>query len=261
VVPITLIIDGKSYRDQVDITSDEFFKVLKEVKELPTTSAVSPGQFEEAFRELGKSSSDVVCIVLSKDLSATYDSAILARDTIMKDMPDMNIEIVDSRSTGGGLGFVVLEAARAAQSGKSSSEVIDVANNIIQNVKWIGALDTLRYLVKGGRAPKAAGLVGELLHIKPILGMFKHTGEVDMGGKERTTKKAIAGLLKMVKSEMDTSKPAHIIVHYSDDIKAGEHLKELVIAEFNCAEIYLSEFTPVMCCHTGPLVAIAFHSS
>ncbi|MDY6912435.1 MAG: DegV family protein, partial [Chloroflexota bacterium] len=79
VVPITLIIDGKSYRDQVDITSDEFFKVLKEVKELPTTSAVSPGQFEEAFRELGKSSSDVVCIVLSKDLSATYDSAILAR--------------------------------------------------------------------------------------------------------------------------------------------------------------------------------------
>ena len=255
---IILIIDGKSYRDQIDITSEEFFKVLKEVKELPTTSAVSPGDFEGIFRDLSKSTDSIACITISAGLSATYESAVVARDAIKKEIPELNVELVDSRSTAGGLGWVVLEAARAAQSGKNLSEVVAVAEDMVQRVQWIGALDTLHYLVKGGRAPKGAGLLGDLLRIKPILGMFRHTGEVDMGGKQRTMKKAIAFLIEMVKEELAPGKPVHFIVHHSDDIAEGEKLKETVMADFNCTELHMSEFTPVMCCHTGPIVALSY---
>ena len=131
---------------------------------------------------------------------------------------------------------------------------------MIPGVKFVAALDTLRYLVKGGRAPKVAGLFGDLIQMKPIIGMLNLSGEVEMVAKVRTKRKALVRMVEVAKKYLDPDKPAHVIVQYADVIEEGERLKELVTSEFNCEELYMTEFTPVMCVHTGPLVGLAFYA-
>ena len=260
VAPIILNIEGRSYRDAVDITPSEFYKLYKELKEIPTTSAVIPGDFIDIFRELGKSTDSIVCLPLSKTLSGSYNSAVQAREMVKTELPGISIEIIDTKTTTGALGFIVLETARAAQTGKSLAEVVQVAQDMIPRVKFVAALDTLRYLVKGGRAPKAAGLLGDLIQMKPIVGLINLTDEVEMVTKVRTKRKALAHMVEIAKQYIDPGKPAHVIVQYADNIEEGEMLRDMVASELDCEELYMTEFTPVMCCHTGPLIGLAFYS-
>jgi len=250
---------GQSYRDQIDITPAEFWAMFKTLKEMPTTSGVSPGTFTEIFQDLAKSTGDIVCMTVSKALSATYGSAEIAQKTVIEENPNLNIELVDSKSAVGALGFVVLEAARAAHEGKSLAEVIKVAQDLVPKVKYISAFDTLKYLIKGGRAPKTA-IIGDFLQVKPIIGLVNGTGLIDSLGKERGKKKAMQKLVEMVSKYMDTNQPLHIIVHYTDNIDDGHELKGMVTSSYNCAEIYMTDLTPVMTVHTGPSLGLSFYS-
>ena len=161
VVSVGFSFDGKAYRDK-DITNDEFWRLFHEAKGMPTTSAASMGDFASVFTELGKSSDNIVCVVVSKALSATHEAATQARDMVKAEQPGLNIEIIDSKTSAGALGFIVLEASRAARAGKSLAEVVQIAQDMIPRVKFFVALDTLKYLIKGGRAPKTA-VIGEFL--------------------------------------------------------------------------------------------------
>ena len=257
--PLGLIIDGKDYRDQVDITPAEFYRMYRGLKEIPTTSAVSPGDFADIFTELGKSTDSIICIVVSKALSATYSSAEQARDIVRSEHPGLNIEIIDSKTATGALGFIVLEIARAAQAGKSLGEVIAVAQDMIPRVKFLATLDTLKYLIKGGRAPKVALLV-DLIQVKPIIGLVSNTGLVSPLSRVRTKRKALLKMVDMVKDYIDTSKPVHLMVQYSESVEDGEGLREMVTSRLDCTEVYMTELTPVMSCHTGPMMGLAFYS-
>lgn len=258
VVPLGLSINGQPYRDQVDITSDEFWKRFPEMKEF-STGAPALGDFTSVFKELGKSTDSIVCIVISKALSATHEAAVQARDMFKSENPNLNIEIVDSRTATGAQGFIVLEAARAARAGKSLAEVLQVVQDMIPRAKFVLGMETLKYLIKSGRAPKTA-YMGELLQVKPITGMVNNTGLVEYLGRAMGKQKAMAKLVDLVKEHIDTSKPIHIIIHYTDRIEDGEKLRDLVTSRFNCAEVYLTPFTPVISGHTGPVVALSFYS-
>ena len=124
-------IDEQYYRDNVDITMTEFWKMFPNLKEQPTTSAVNPGDFLNIFNELSKSVDNIICILVSKILSATQECAYQARRIIRPELPNLNIEIIDSKTSAGAMGFTVLEAARAAQQNKSMAEIIEVVQDII----------------------------------------------------------------------------------------------------------------------------------
>lgn len=258
VVPLGLSINGQPYRDQVDITSDEFWKRFPEMKEF-STGAPALGDFTSVFKELGKSTDSIVGIFVSKALSATHEAAVQAREIFKAENPNLNIEIVDSRTATGAQGFIVLEAARAARAGKSLAEVLQVVQDMIPRAKFVLGMETLKYLIKSGRAPKTA-YMGELLQVKPITGMVNNTGLVEYLGRAMGKQKAMAKLVDLVKEHIDTSKPIHIIIHYTDRIEDGEKLRDLVTSRFNCAEVYLTPFTPVISGHTGPVVALSFYS-
>lgn len=259
VVPLGLVINGKAYRDQIDITPAEFYRIYKDLKEMPTTSTASPGDLANIFTELAKSTDSIVCIVVSKALSATYGAAEQARKMAKSEHPNLNIKIIDSKTSTGALGFIVLEAARAAQAGKSLAEVIKVAQDMISRVKFLATLDTLKYLIKGGRAPKTA-MIGELLQVKPIIGLVSNTGLVSALGRVRTKRKALLKMVDMVKDFIDTNKPVHLMVHYSESIEDGKELREMVTSKLDCTEVYITELTPVMSCHTGPMMGLAFYT-
>ena len=182
-----------------------------------------------------------------------------AREIVKSEHTGLNIEIIDSKTAAGALGFIVLEAARAAQAGKSLAEVVEVAQNIIPKVKFTVAMDTLKYLIKSGRAPKTA-MIGDMLQVKPIIGMVNQTGLVENLGRARGKQKAMLKLVELMKEHIDTEKPVHLMFHYTDGIAPAEELRDTVTSQLNCAEVYLTPYTPVMASATGPVVAISFYS-
>ena len=259
IVPVGLSINGKAYKDGIDISPNEFWKLFKEAKEMPTTSTPSPGDFAATFSELAKITNDIVCILVSKGLSATNEASVQAREMVKTTCPNPNIEIINSKTSTGALGFIALEAARAAKAGRSLAEVIQVTQEMIPKVKFITAMNTMRYLIKTGRAPKAA-YVGEVFQVKPIIGMVSGTGLVESLGRVNGKKKAIVRLAEMMEEYIDVKEPVYLMVHYTDSIEAGEELKDLVTSRLNCKEIYFTPYSSVMASATGPVVAVAFYS-
>lgn len=259
VAPYHLILEGKVYLDQIDITPAEFWRRFPTLKTLPTTGTPSPGDYAAIFSELAKSTDSIVCLNLSNALSAAYKAAASARDMVLEEHPGLKIELLDTRNAAGAQGFIALEAARAAQAGKSLDEIIKLAQDMVPRVKYIAALDTLKYLIKGGRAPKTA-VLGELVGVKPFIGIVSSSGLVGSLGKERGKRKAVQKLVELVKEHADTDKPLHVMVHYTNSIEDGEQLKEMVTSRYNCAEVYMTDLTPVMTTHIGPAVGLSFYS-
>jgi len=257
--PVVLNINEKSYRDQVDITPPEFWDMFPTLEKLPTTSGVNTGDFLAHFKELARDTDSIACIAISDALSVTCSSAVRAIEILKEENPGVKVELVDSLNTAGALGLMVLEAARAARAGKDLAEVVRVAKDMIPKVKFIAALDTLKYLIKGGRAPKAA-VVANLMHLKPFIGMTNQSGKVESLGVAMGNQKALLRLVDMVKKYADTSKPVQLVVHHAGDVATGEKLKQMVTSQIDCAEAYVTEITPVMACHTGPMTGLSFYS-
>lgn len=259
VVPVGLVLDGKPYRDQFEITPDQFWEKFLKLKDTPTTFAPNPQEFEKGFEELALSCDSIICILVSKILSGTHAAAQTARKKILEKRGGLKIEIVDSKCAAGALGFLVLEAARAAGSGNSFEDVIKVVQSLLPRVTYLTALETMKYLIKGGRAPKVA-VIGDLLGIRPIITNNKETGEVISIGRGQGKKNAMTKMINMVADYTQPGKPLHMMVHYTTDIQDGEKLKEMVKARYKCDELYMTPYTPVMAVHTGPVISLAFYN-
>lgn len=258
IVPTGLIIDGKHYRD-TDLTNAEFWKLFNATKAPVTTTAVRPADFAAVFNEVAQSTDSIICITVSSKLSATHNAAVQAKELLKEEKPKLNIEVIDTATAAGAEGFLVIEAARAAQAGKSLADIVHLVKDLMPKVKFLTVMETLKYLIRSGRAPKTAKL-GELMNVKPIIGMVSGTGLVESMGRARGKQKAMEKIVDMAKEHMDTSKPVHIMVHYTDGIGPADELKKLVTSRYKCQELYVTPYTPVMASQTGPVVAISFYS-
>lgn len=258
IAPVGLVIGGKHYKD-TDLTNEEFWQLFYAANGSSSTTAANPDDFASVFEELSKSTDSIVCIVVSKALSATFEAATQGKKLMREKNPKLNIEIIDSRTSAGALGFVVLECARAAKAGKSLDEVVKVANDMVPRVKFITAMDTLKYLIRIGRAPKTA-VIGDVLGVKPIIGMVSNTGLVENLGRARGKQKALVKVAELAREQIEPGKPVHVMFHYTDGIAAGEALREMVTSQIDCEEVYFTPFTPVMASATGPVVAMAFYT-
>ena len=258
IVPVGLVIGGKHYKD-TDLTNEEFWQLFYAANGSTSTAAASPGECASVFEELIKSHDSIVCIVVSKALSATFEAATQGKELVREKNPEIKIEIVDSRTSAGALGFVVIEAARAARAGRSFEEVVQVANDMIPRVKFVTAMDTLKYLIKSGRAPKTA-VIGDVLGVKPIIGMVSNTGLVENLGRVRGKQKALAKIAELAREHIEPGKPVHAMFHYTDGVAAGETLRDMITSQIDCEEVYLTPYTPVMASATGPVVAFSFYT-
>ncbi len=258
IVPVGLVIGGKHYRD-TDLTNEEFWRLFYAANGDTSTTAASPGDFASVFEELGKSCDSIVCILVSKALSATFEAATKGTETAREKNPKLNIEIIDSRTSAGALGFIVLEAARAAKAGKSLDEVVKIVNEMIPRVKFVTAMDTLKYLIKSGRAPKTA-ILGDVFGVKPLIGMVSNTGLVENLGRARGKKKALAKVIELAREQIEPGKPVHAMFHYTDSMADAETLREMITSQVDFKEVYLTAYTPVMASATGPVVAFSFYT-
>jgi DegV family protein with EDD domain len=260
IAPIEIIFDGKSYWDEVDITPAEVYAALPQLKKLPTTSPPTPGAYLELFEKLAEKSRSILCITVSSKFSNLFDTARTAAGMAMEALPQVAIEVLDSRTAAGAEGLVALAAARAAASGKDLAQVIETAQAVMPKVHMIALIDTLRYLVKSGHIPQAAAWVASLFSIKPIIQILPLSGDASLAERIRTKSKAIDHLLAIVRERAGTN-PLHVIIMHADTLEEAKNLRERVTSEFDCIESYIKDFTPVMGIQTGPgVLGIAFYA-
>jgi len=257
VLPIQLIIDNKSYRDGIDITAAEFYKKLPDTGKSPTSAGAVPGAFIALLEKLKEEKDQVLCITISNKFSGLYGSI---RDLIYTgQVPScIKIQLLDSGSAAAAQGFVALAAARAVAAGKSLPEVVTTARTVAQNVQLLGMLDTLQYLGKSGRVPKVAAFAGSIIKIKPVF--VVKDGEAYPLTNSRTYASGVDHMLKVMEQDNNNTEPLHVAVMHADAICRAEELRDRIAGEFKPAELFITEFTPVMGAYTGPgVIAIAFY--
>lgn len=259
-VPVGLVIDGAFYRDCIDINLETICNLLPSFKKQPSTTAISPGDFLQIYKELSQTTDNIVCILVSKAMSATQESAYLARRLFRAENPRLKIEIIDSKTSGGALGFLAMAAARAAEEGKNITEIVGMTTKMVNRVVYLSAIDTLKYLINMGRTVKGASSLGEALDIKPVLGMVDDSGLAEILARARGKQKSIEKVVNLIPKYVDVKKPLHANVHYSVCREDAEQLKDMILSRYKCAEMYVTPFSPVMVSSTGPMVGVGFYA-
>jgi fatty acid kinase fatty acid binding subunit len=243
VIPQVLVFGTTTYRDDVDITIDEFYKKLLNEPIYPHTSQPTPQDFVGDFEKICATKNDgILAIVLSSKLSGTYNSA----EQAAKKVTGCRIEVIDSQTVAMSLGVIVIAAARLAKAGKSLDEITAAARKMASNVKLFILFDTLEFLAKGGRIGKVKGLLGALLNVKPMVTI--KDGELVPMGQVRSRSKGKEKLLEAIKGLKDIQ---DVAVLYST---TPDEAKELAgaIPGFPKEKVYVTQVGPVLATHAGP---------
>ncbi len=258
VVPYSFYIDGKVYRDWVDISPSEAYRLFLNDPHGFHSSPASPTDWLEAYRDVGQRTRSIVCVTVSSKLSTAYNVARVAREQGREKLPGIRIKVVDSLTATAAEGFVALAAARAAEAGKSLDEVAGAAELMGERVTLAALMDTVRYIYRSGRIPEMASRLGSVLNIKPIFTVSQ--GSVRILGAARNKDRGIDRLLGIVRKRVGR-KAVHMSVMHAYAPDEAERLMERVSAEFDCAELWLTEFSPLMgyACGTGTL-GLAFYT-
>lgn len=246
VLPLTVHFGDEEFKDGVDITSEEFFEKLTSSDRLPTTSQVSPAAFSDVYiRELKKGNS-IISIHISGDLSGTYQSAVIAKQSVGSE----DIYIIDSREATLALGMIVLKAAELAQKGMEAKEIVREIEEYKNRVKLLIMVDTLEYLKKGGRLSGAQAMIGGILNIKPILTI--EDGKVVVVDKVRGKKKALKSIIELMKDTGHDIKNQVVGIANARSIETACELKELIRAEFETSDFIETDVGSVISTHVGP---------
>jgi DegV family protein with EDD domain len=260
VVPLVIVYEGNDYRDGIDMTPNEVYRIMRKKENLPTTSTASTGDFLNAYREMSQKAESILCITVTSLQSKTFEAASAAKEMAKEELPNTRVEVFDSRSVSSALGFIVLEAARVASQGAELAQVVEAARNMMGKVNFLAMLDTLYYLARLGRIARAAAWAGSVLDMKPVLEHNPVVGETMPVARPRTKKRAIERMLKIMSERVGNS-TVHVMVHHADELEEAKRLAAEIESRFNCAEMYITEFTPVMGVHCGPgLLAIGFYA-
>ena len=256
-VPMEVHAGGRTYQDGVDLTAEQLYAMLEDGRVLATTSPPLPRAYLDAFREASRSTRDIVCLTPSAELSAAHKTVMHAVDAARADGLDLDVRVVDTRTAGSAQGLVALAAARAAAAGGEPAEVRATVRRRIAHVGMFGYLDTLRHLWRGGRVPRLAMWLGQLLDVKPILSLVD--GNIGLVQRPRTRRRAMDRLVALASAHL-AGAPGRVAVMHANAPDRAEQLAERLRSELDPAELFVTEFTPVIGAHVGPgLVGCALH--
>ncbi len=200
----------------------------------------------------------LLCITLSAKLSTLYQMAHVAKEQAEDELPGTAIEVLDSKTAAGGEGLIILAAARTAAEGKNLAEVVKVAETVRDKINAIGVFETIRHVYRTGRVPKIAARLGSIINVKPMFAISG--GTIHITGVTRVKERGVKQLLTIMKEKVGIN-PVHVVVAHANVPDEGEKLKDQISSEFNCAELWLTDFSPIMGYATGKgTLLIAFYS-
>jgi DegV family protein with EDD domain len=242
-VPCIVRFGDHEFRDRVDLTAAEFYKRLVASESLPTTSQPATGVFQEMYQNVARETNEILAIHTIASLSGIFNASRIAAESI----PNVKIELIDSKQVTMALGWLVILAARAARDGHTLDEVRTLVQEAMPRVHVIGALDTLEYAQRGGRLGKGAALVGTLLHVKPLISIVG--GEVVPVENTRSQKRALERLVEIV---LGSGPIQEIAVIHAAGEELAQKVKQMLASTLPEDQIVMTETGPVLGTHVGP---------
>ena len=244
VIPLHVHFGQETYKDRVDLSSEDFYHKLEHGSIFPSTSAPSPGVFAEVFDDLATKCSQILGVFVSRKLSATYDAALQGVKLMKR---KCQVEIVDSALGIMGQGLLVMEAAKRAVVGAKLGELVNMISENIPRMHVRVSLDTLEYLARGGRIGKVQAFMGSMLRVNPILGL--KDGVAFPAARVRSKAKAMDWLCDFASK---FNKVKALAVEYGTNATEARELAKRVASVFPKVPMYLSNVSPVIGTHTGP---------
>ena len=249
VARMEIIIDGTSFIDGPQGDLGDFYSDLAPSKDVPTTSAPKPAEYLEQFRSAAAISDNVFCVTVSARLSASYDAAQVAVEILADEFPKTVVHVFDSETAASSQALITLAAARVAAEGGTLEEVEATASHVVEKVRLVAMLDTLRYIHKSVRVPKIAVWVTGALNIKPVMEFsLENIGAI---ARSRSVSRALNWILKEMDGDLE-GKKAHVNIIHAGTPERAEVLRSWAADNLNCAELFVTQFHPFMGAHTGP---------
>lgn len=239
--------DESFEEDAVDY--DHFYERIKREGVIPTSSQPSLGIIHDTFKQIIVKGEEVLGIFISSKMSGTYETALHARKMLLEEYPEARIEIMDSKTNCMALGLQVVEAGIAAKAGKKIEEVMQIAEQIRERVRFYFVPNTLEYLIKGGRIGGASALIGSLLKVRPIL--YVNDGMTDVKERVRGTKAAVKRISSLLQEDASRYGLKHLLVHHIHDHERAGELADSLKQQYN-REVSICPIGPVIGLHVGP---------
>jgi DegV family protein with EDD domain len=257
IVPLVVTLEGRSYREGVDIQPDEFYELLAATDSLPLTSQPSAGDFAETYRRLAATDPDILSIHISSGLSGTVNSARAGAALV----PEANVTVVDTKTLSAASGWQVEAAARGVKAGWSKEQILSLMEHIGSAADSLYTLSELKYLIHGGRISHMKGLVASVLNIKPIIGVEKEGGTYVQHGQARSFRGAVEGLVNLMVKQHPPGSALRVQVLHSHNPEGASMLLTEVEKRFDCTRLPVGPLSLVLGAHTGPsMVGVAYAS-
>lgn len=244
-IPLSVVFETETYREEIDITAEEFFKKIKNADKLPTTSMPPIGLFVEKFEELAKDYDAVICIHLSSGISGTFQGSVTSGEMV----DNIKVYSFDSELACRVEGFYVLEAAKMAQQGADPEAIIERLNEIKKSVRAYFMVDDLSNLQRGGRLSSAQAILGSLLQVKPVLHFQDKV--IEPFEKIRTRKKAINRIVELFEEDASSGEPMECVIIEANGEEQALELKKQLEAKYPNVNFDTSYFGPVVGNHLG----------
>ena len=260
IVPSVLIMNGKEYLDGIDIETQSLYQEMRKKELIIQTTAPPVGFFYRAFEEkLNAGVNSVLYIGLTSQLSATFSSAEAAAHMITEKFPEQSIELYDTKTATIAQGFIAIEAAKLARRGEPLGEILDRAKKTRNRVGFVASLETLEYLVRGGRIGRVAYMMGSLIKILPIV-TIDDNGYVAPLARVRGDHRVLTKIVETVAQRVEGYRELRLAIMHADASDKLLELEELIRYKLDPTELSYTDFTPVMGAHTGPgVIGLAYY--
>lgn len=248
IAALTISIAGRTYKSGVDITPEEFYRLLHETQGFATTSQPSPGDFSDMYRHIASTDREILSIHMSSGLSGTLNAARLGAAAV----PEADVAFYDTRTLSAGSGWHVEMALRAMRAGWSRDRILSMLEQVSSATDTLFTLPTLRYLIHGGRISHLKGLLAQVLNIRPVIGVEKEGGTYTTRGQARTFDGALARLAEIAADTVGKGSAirAQIVHGYNPDGVA--RLRAEVEKHLSVNWLTTTQIAPVLGAHTGP---------
>jgi DegV family protein with EDD domain len=250
VLPLVVHVNDEEYYDKETIQPSTLYMMMRDGA-VPKTSQVPPDRMKQLFQQLAENNQPAIYLTLSSELSGTYQTACLVRDQLVEEGTQPNIEIVDSKSASLGYGLIgYYIASKIAEGTCDLEDLVTYTHTLIDKIEHIFTVDDLEYLVRGGRVSKAAGFVGGLLKIKPVLHMDE--GKLFPLEKVRGSKKVLGRLMELINERGSDFEKQTFAISHADDLTRANELKEMIENQLNVKNVMVNTIGCAIGAHAGP---------
>lgn len=248
-IPLRVHINDKEFEDLQTIDPVDVYKEIRSGK-MPKTSQASPQFLEMKFTELAKSGQEGIYIAFSSELSGTYQTAVMVRNQVREEYPDLDLTIIDTKAASMGCGLLVIKASEMLEAGASKEEIVQEIESMSLHMEHLFTVEDLDFLARGGRLSRASAFLGGLLNIKPLLDVEE--GKLIPIEKIRGRKKLLKRMLDVMEERGSNLQNQLIGISHGDDEATAMEVKQMIEERFGTEKFFISIIGAAVGSHSGP---------